>query len=49
LNNPAFQIIIPITDAFYDPPTAAVVPETVAGTNFVIDLFELQQVVIAKN
>ncbi|CAB4379433.1 unnamed protein product [Rhizophagus irregularis] len=25
LNNPAFQILIPIIDAFYDPPTIAVV------------------------
>ncbi|UZO24904.1 uncharacterized protein OCT59_017197 [Rhizophagus irregularis] len=25
LNNPAFQILIPIIDAFYDPPTVAVV------------------------
>ncbi|CAB4425477.1 unnamed protein product [Rhizophagus irregularis] len=31
LNNPAFQILIPIIDAFYDPPTVAVVPGTVVG------------------
>uniref|UniRef100_U9UX05 Uncharacterized protein n=1 Tax=Rhizophagus irregularis (strain DAOM 181602 / DAOM 197198 / MUCL 43194) TaxID=747089 RepID=U9UX05_RHIID len=28
LNNPAFQILIPIIDAFYDPPTVAVTYET---------------------
>ncbi|PKK64987.1 hypothetical protein RhiirC2_715881 [Rhizophagus irregularis] len=28
LNNPAFQILIPIIDAFYDPPTIAVTYET---------------------
>jgi hypothetical protein len=49
LGIPGFQILIPITDALYDPPTVAVLPVSVVGVNFRIDLFELQQVVIAKN
>ncbi|RIA83679.1 hypothetical protein C1645_742889 [Glomus cerebriforme] len=56
LNLNAFQINIPITDAFYDPPIvwgvltpyAVFLPGTVVGVNFVIDLFELQQAVIIK-
>ncbi|CAG8633105.1 hypothetical protein RhiirA5_409676 [Rhizophagus irregularis] len=50
LNNPAFQILIPIIDAFYDPPTVAVVCTwNSCWYKFGIDLFELQQVVVAKN
>ncbi|GET56582.1 hypothetical protein GLOIN_2v1670669 [Rhizophagus irregularis DAOM 181602=DAOM 197198] len=45
LNNPAFQILIPIIDAFYDPPTVAVVCTwNSCWYKFGIDLFELQQV-----
>ncbi|RHZ78369.1 hypothetical protein Glove_165g7 [Diversispora epigaea] len=54
LNLNAFQITIPIADAFYDPPIvggvptpyAILVPGTVVGVNFVIDLFDVQQVVL---
>ncbi|RIB20816.1 hypothetical protein C2G38_1156198 [Gigaspora rosea] len=50
-----FQITIPIADAFWDPPIvggvptpfAVFVPGTVVGTNFVIDLFDVQQEVLA--
>ncbi|RGB23594.1 hypothetical protein C1646_774277 [Rhizophagus diaphanus] len=49
LNNAAFRILIPTIDAFYDSPTAAVLPVTVVGANFTIDLFELQQVVMEEN
>jgi len=54
LNLNAFQINIPIADAFYDPPIvggvltpyAVLVPGTVVGVNFVIDLFDVQQEVL---
>ncbi|CAB4442673.1 unnamed protein product [Rhizophagus irregularis] len=49
LSNAAFQILIPTIDAFYNPPTPAVLPVTVVGANFTIDLFELQQVVMEEN
>ena len=54
MNLNAFQINIPIADAFYDPPIvgrvptpyAVLVPGTVVGVNFVIDLFDVQQEVL---
>ncbi|CAG8453411.1 3190_t:CDS:2 [Scutellospora calospora] len=54
LNLNAFQVTIPISDAFYDPPIirgvpaeyAVFVPGTVVGVNFVIDLYEIQQEVL---
>ncbi|KAF0428456.1 hypothetical protein F8M41_005862 [Gigaspora margarita] len=49
-----FQVTIPITDVFWDPPIvggvptpfAVFMPGTVVGTNFMIDLFDVQQEVL---
>ncbi|RIB01518.1 hypothetical protein C2G38_2150419 [Gigaspora rosea] len=58
-NNNEFQVTIPVRDAFWDPPIlggvpnvedyTAVVPDTVVGENFVIDLYDIQQVVLNVN
>jgi hypothetical protein len=50
-------VTIPISDVFWDPPIIggvpnvagyiATVPGTVVGNNFVIDLFDVQQEVLA--
>jgi hypothetical protein len=50
-------VIIPIADAFYDPPIIGGIPTppvpyiihlpgTVVGVNFAIDLFDIQQAVL---
>nr|CAG8675944.1 6027_t:CDS:2 [Entrophospora candida] len=50
--NPAYQINIPISDTFWDPPipTIGYVPlvarPAIIGGNFIIDLYEIQQVVL---
>ncbi|CAG8718058.1 13498_t:CDS:2, partial [Cetraspora pellucida] len=58
-NNNEFQVTIPVRDAFWDPPIlgrvpnvegyTAVVPNTVVGENFVIDLYDIQQIVLNVN
>ncbi|CAG8505064.1 701_t:CDS:2 [Acaulospora colombiana] len=57
-NNPAYQVNIPVSDVFWDPPIVAgvpnvtgytiAVPPTVTANNFVIDLYRIQQVVLKK-
>ena len=50
--NPAYQINIPISDVFYDPPIPAIgyVPlvscPAIPSGNFIIDLYEIQQMVL---
>ncbi|CAG8591905.1 8779_t:CDS:1, partial [Cetraspora pellucida] len=52
--NPAYQINIPISDVFYDPPIPAIgyVPlvsrPAIPGGNFIIDLYEIQQIVLKR-
>ncbi|CAG8761243.1 20513_t:CDS:2 [Cetraspora pellucida] len=47
LGNPAYQINIPISDVFYDPPIPAigyvllVSCSAIPGSNFIIDLYEI--------
>nr|CAG8560788.1 9050_t:CDS:2 [Entrophospora candida] len=55
---PAYQVNIPISNVFWDPPIVAgapnvrgyniTVPGTVVGNNFVIDLYNIQQEVLAS-
>ena len=52
-NLPAFQITIPISEVFWDPPSfpiplgyAPLVPATVVGNNFFIDLYRVQRIVL---
>ena len=51
---PAYQISIPISDVFYDPPIPAIgyVPlvthPAIPGGNFIIDLYEIQQVILTN-
>ncbi|CAG8537330.1 14850_t:CDS:2, partial [Cetraspora pellucida] len=52
-NIPAYQISIPVSDVFWDPPIvtetpnttgySVTVPNTVVGNNFIIDLYRIQQ------
>ncbi|CAG8690520.1 4385_t:CDS:2 [Funneliformis caledonium] len=52
----AYQVTIPVSDAFWDPPIvggvpnvaeyAVTVPGTVLGNNFIIDLYDVQRVVL---
>ncbi|CAG8658874.1 3891_t:CDS:2, partial [Paraglomus brasilianum] len=56
-NIPAYQVNIPVSDIFWDPPIVAgtpsvigytvVVPPAITATNVVIDLYELQQEALA--
>jgi len=58
-NNDQFQVTIPVRDVFWDPPIlggvpnvedyTAVVPDTVVGENFVIDLYDIQQEALDVN
>ncbi|CAG8580803.1 5485_t:CDS:2 [Paraglomus brasilianum] len=47
-NLPAFQITIPISDVFWDPPFpippayVPVIPADIIGSNFIIDLYRIQ-------
>ncbi|CAG8717856.1 4943_t:CDS:2, partial [Gigaspora rosea] len=55
-NNDQFQVTIPVSDVFWDSPILggipnvedyiAVIPNTVVGENFVIDLYNIQQVAL---
>ena len=55
-NLDAVKVTIPASNAFWDPPIideapnaksyAAVVPDTVVGDNFVIDLYDTRQAVL---
>ncbi|CAG8488235.1 16472_t:CDS:2, partial [Acaulospora colombiana] len=57
-NIPAYQISIPVSDVFWDPPIVAGIPNTtgynvtvpnaVVGNNFIIDLYRIQQIVLKK-
>ena len=52
--NPAYQINIPISDVFYDPPIPAIgyVPlvshPAIPDGNFIIDLYEIQQIILKR-
>ncbi|CAG8709400.1 14214_t:CDS:1, partial [Acaulospora morrowiae] len=51
-NLPAFQITIPISEVFWDPPFpippayVPIIPANVIGTNFIIDLYRIQQMAL---
>ena len=56
LNNPVYQVVIPVSDTFWNPPILAGVPNTfgyvvavppgIVANNFVINLFAAQQIVL---
>ena len=51
-NLPAFQITIPISEIFWDPPSpippvyVPAIPGNIIGNNFVIDLYRIHQVAL---
>jgi len=51
-NLPAFQITIPISETFWDPPSPIppayipVIPTNIIGNNFVIDLYRIQRIAL---
>ncbi|CAG8658006.1 15999_t:CDS:2, partial [Racocetra fulgida] len=56
-NIPAYQVNIPVLDVFWDPPIVAgtpnaigytiIVPPAITANNFVIDLYDIQQEILA--
>ncbi|RHZ52445.1 hypothetical protein Glove_461g79 [Diversispora epigaea] len=56
INLPAYQVTIPVSDVFWNPPVVdrvvndtdytPAVPEEVVGNNFLIDLYDVQRVVL---
>ncbi|CAG8641645.1 4361_t:CDS:1, partial [Paraglomus occultum] len=52
-NDPNYLITIPVADVFFDPPVPKIAyvplappPPAVMNTNFTIDLYEVQQIVL---
>ena len=51
-NDPRFQISVPISEVFWDPPSPIppnyipVIPANIVGNNFVIDLYRIQRIAL---